>query len=244
MSNAGYIGLSLQMGLRRELDVVANNVANISTAGFKGSNMMFLEQMTKVPHAHVNGISPRLSMVVDAATYRDTSQGSFTQTGNQLDVALQGDGYLVVQATDGLRYTRAGGMQLNADRQLCDHNGFPVQGDGGPITLPDGENQVSISATGTVSTQSGAQGQLQVVRFADDQTLQAASGGTYTTTSTPLPASDTVVLQGGIESSNVKPVVEMTRMIELQRAYENVQHLIDDEGDREKNAVSKLGSLS
>jgi flagellar basal-body rod protein FlgF len=244
MSNAGYIGLSLQMGLRRQMDVVANNVANLSTSGFKGSSLLFIEQLTKAPKSFVQGPSPRLSMVVDAATYRDTSQGSFIQTGNQMDIMLQGDGYLVVQAANGTRYTRAGGMQLNADRQLCDRNGFPVQGEGGPITIPATDNKITITSTGTVVTESGVQGNLQIVRFANEQNLQAASGGTYTTTDTPLPASDTVVQQGGIEGSNVQGVTEMTRMIELQRAYENVQHMLDSENDREKDAVSKLTNLS
>ncbi len=244
MSNAGYIDLSLQMGLRRQMDVVANNVANLSTTGFKSSSLMFLEQMTKAPRTHVEGISPRLSMVVDAATYRDTSEGSFVKTDNQLDVALQGDGYMVVQAGDGPRYTRAGGMQLNSDRQLCDRNGFPISGSGGPITIPPGDNDITINASGTVSTKSGVQGQLQLVRFANNQNLTAASGGTYKTTDAPLPAADTTVIQGGLEGSNVNPVGEMTRMIDLQRAYENVQHMLDDEGDREKNAMTKLSSVT
>ncbi len=244
MSNAGYIGLSLQMGLRRQMDVLANNIANISTSGFKGSNLEFLEQLTKAPKAFVQGPSPRLSMVVDAATYRDTSQGSFIQTGNQMDIMLQGDGYLVVQSGNGPRYTRAGGMQLNADRQLCDRNGFPVQGDGGPITIPSTDSKITITPEGAVITESGNQGSLRIVRFANDQNLQAASGGTYTTTDAPLPAADTIVQQGGIEGSNVQGVTEMTRMIELQRAYENVQHILDSENDREKDAVSKLTTLS
>ena len=245
MANAGYIGLSLQMALRQEMDVVANNVANLSTNGFKGERLVFQEQLSKAARSHVDsGVSPRVSMVVDAGTYRDTAQGSFQKTGNPLDVALQGDGYLVVQATEGLRYTRAGAMQLNASRQLCDHNGFPVMGNGGPITLPQGENDVTVTSDGTVVTNGGAQGQLSIMRFANEQNLQAASGGTYTTKEAPLPAADTTVLQGALESSNVQPISEMTRMIQLQRAYENVQHLLDNENDRETNAISKITQSS
>ncbi len=244
MSNAGYVGLSLQMALRQQMDVVANNVANLSTSGYKGEKLVFLEQLSKATRTPVAGPTQRVSEVVDAGTYRDISQGSFIQTGNQLDVALQGDGYMVVQAANGPRYTRAGGMQLNADRQLCDHNGFVVQGDGGPITIPSTDTDIKITPEGSVITNSGQQGSLRLVRFANEQTLKAASGGTYTTSDPALPSADTTVQQGGLEGSNVQPVVEMTRMIDLQRAYENVQHLLDAENDREKDAVSKLANMS
>ncbi len=244
MANAGYIGLSLQMGLRQQLDVVANNVANISTGGYKGEKMVFLEQLTKATKAPVAGPTQRMSEVLDAGTFRDTSQGSFVPTGNQLDIALQGDGYLAVQAPDGVRYTRAGGMQLNADRQLCDHNGFPVMGDGGPITIPQTDSSIKISGDGQVATESGVQGALRLVRFANEQTLKATSGGTYTTSDTALPSGDTVVQQGGIEGSNVQPITEMTRMIDLQRAYQNVQNLLDAENEREKDAISKLANMN
>ena len=244
MSNAGYVGLSLQMALRQQLDVVANNVANISTGGFKGEKLVFLEQLSKVSQYHAGAGTQRLSEVADAGTYRDTSQGSFVQTGNPLDVALQGDGYLVVQASDGPRYTRAGGMQLNAERQLCDHNGYPVLGDGGPISIPATDTDIKITPEGAVVSESGQQGVLRLVRFANEQNLKAKSGGTYSTTDAPLPSADTIVTQGGIEGSNVQPIVEMTRMIDLQRAYENVQNLLNTENDREKDAVSKLANMS
>jgi flagellar basal-body rod protein FlgF len=244
MSNAGYVGLSLQMALRQQMDVVANNVANLSTTGYKGEKLVFLEQLSKVNTYHAGASSQRLSEVADAGTYRDTSQGSFVQTGNPLDVALQGDGYLVVQAADGPRYTRAGGMQLNAERQLCDHNGYPIQGDGGPITIPVSDADIKITPTGGVVTESGLQGNLKLVRFANEQDLKAAAGGTYTTTDQALPSADTIVTQGGLEGSNVQPIVEMTRMIDLQRAYENVQNLLNSENDREKNAITTLANMS
>ena len=101
------------------------------------------------------GKMSRLSMVSDYGTYRDTTQGSYTPTNNPLDVMLQGDGYLVVQTPQGERYTKSGSLQLNVDGQVCDQNGFPVQGSAGPITIPQGDTQIKISPEGGVSSESG-----------------------------------------------------------------------------------------
>jgi flagellar basal-body rod protein FlgF len=246
MSNAEYVGLSLQTALRRQMDVVANNVANISTTGFKGERVMFLEQLSQANAASPPGKNSLLSMVSDYGTYRDTTQGSFNETNNPLDIMLQGDGYLVVQTPQGERYTRAGSLQLNVDGQVCDMNGFPVQGEAGPIVIPQGDTKIKISPEGGISTESGQQGNFRIVRFAKDQFPVPAGGGTFTAPAdqAPLPASDTIVKQFGVEASNVQPVKEMTSMIELQRAYETVQNLLDAENTRQRNAVDKLTNLN
>ena len=244
MANAGYVGLSLQMALRSQLEVVANNVANVSTTGFKGSRSLFSEYLSNPTHASRSNFNARASMVSDSGTYRDFSAGSFKQTGNPLDVALEGDGYLVVQTPQGERYTRAGGLQLNSERQIVDANGYPIAGDGGPITLPQADDKITITGEGAVVTNSGQQGTMRIVRFARDQFVKATGGGLFSSTEPALPASDTTVKQFGLESSNVQPIVEMTRLIDLQRAYETVQTLMENEHSRERDTVSKLANLN
>ena len=191
MANAGYVGLSLQMALRNQLDVVANNVANISTTGFKGSRSLFTEYLSNPEHASKASFNSRASMVNDYGTYRDTSDGSFKQTGNPLDIALQGDGYLVVQTVGGERYTRAGNLQLNAERQICDVNGDPIMGEGGAITIPESDDKITISGEGSVASNSGQQGSMRIVQFASDQQLKSIGSGLYSSTAAALPGGQT-----------------------------------------------------
>jgi flagellar basal-body rod protein FlgF len=244
MANAGYVGLSLQMALTNQLAVVANNVANISTTGFKGSRSLFTEYLSNPEHAARSSFNSRASMVSDYGTYRDTSDGSFKQTGNPLDIALQGDGYLVVQTAQGERYTRAGNLQLNAARQICDMNGNPIMGEGGAISIPETDDKITITGEGAVASESGQQGTLRIVQFANDQQLKSVGNSLYTSTTPGLPATGVAVKQFGLESSNVQPIVEMTRMIDLQRSYETVQTLMENEQSRERDAVSKLANVN
>ena len=152
MENASLIGLSRQIALQRELDVVANNIANISTTGFKAEGVVFQEHLMPVASANqFSGTDRKLSYVQDRATWHDLSQGPIEQTGNPLDVALSGDAFLVVQTPRGERYTRNGALQVNAAGELVTSEGYRVLGDGGPIQLQNGDRDVSISTDGTLS---------------------------------------------------------------------------------------------
>src|SRR5688500_10929571 len=117
MENSIYIGLSRQVALRRQLDVVANNIANMTTPGFKGQDVLFQQYMVG------KGSSDSYSMVSDYGSYRDARSGPVARTDNPLDVALEGDGFLVVETAQGPRYTRSGRMSIGPDRQLVDSNG-------------------------------------------------------------------------------------------------------------------------
>jgi len=243
MSATTYIALSSQMALRRQLDIVANNVANASTPAFKGERMIFAEYL-----GGGGGVSgeQRLSFVHDIGTERDARQGALTQTGNSLDVAIQGDGYFTVQTPLGPRYTRNGRWQMDAQGQLVTPQGYALLGDGNqPIQIPQGAADVAIGRDGTITTSQGPAGRVAVVGFGSEQALRPAANGLYVTDAQPQAApADTSVIQGMIEESNVQPIVEITRMMSLSRSFNFAKEMLDGESDRTKSAIDKLGKVA
>jgi len=237
MENPIYVALSRQMALRRQLDVISNNIANMNTTGFKQQRMLFTEFLERP------GMHEQVSFVQDRAVVRDLSVGGLTQTGNPLDLSLTGHGYFTVDTANGPRYTRAGNFRLNDQRQLVDGGGLPVLADNGqPITIPDGTKDIKVTADGVVSTELGQVGKLNIVTFKNEQLMTEVGAGLYVTDEEPQPApADTKVAQGLLENSNVKPVVEMTSMLEIQRQYQSTQRLIDSEHERMRTMIQRLG---
>lgn len=240
MENPIYISLSRMMGLRRQMDVVSNNVANANTTGYKQQRVLFNEFLSKP------ALGERMSMVQDRGTVRDTTSGALLPTTNPLDVAINGKGYFVVDTVNGPHYTRAGRFQLDAQRQIVDESGLPVLGQNNkPITLPQGATTIRIDSDGSVVTNvnpTQAIGKLNVVRFEREQAMTPVGGGLYTTTETPAAAQpETKVQQGMLEESNVKPVVEMTNMIEILRQYQSMQRVLDAEHERQRTMIQRLG---
>jgi flagellar basal-body rod protein FlgF len=244
MENPIYIALSRQDALRRQMDVVANNLANMTTPAYKNQRMMFLEYLAKP--ATVGGQSgDKVSMVQDYGMRRNTAPGATTATNNPLDVALHGNGYMAVETRDGQRYTRSGHLQLDLDRQIVDASGLPVMDEQDrPMTVPQNAGPVTITADGTVSTEQGQIGKIKLVQFEREQFMKDLGGGLYTTDEAPVPAMDLKVVQGAVEESNVQSVVEMTQMIDIPRQYATTQKIIDAEHERQRNAITKLSRLS
>jgi len=250
MQNALLVGLSRQMALSHEFDIVANNIANIDTTGYKADNAAFAEYlMNGARDNDFAGADRRISFVEDRASWIDLSPGSIQKTGNPLDVAIDGKGYLVVQTPRGQRYTRNGALSVNASGQLVTSEGDQVLGNGGPITLQPTDHNVSISPAGMVTVREGAstadapRGQLQLVDFDRPQALQKDGGSTFLAPAgvNPNPASpNTRVLQGVLEKSNVNAVAEMTRMIEITRSYTDIANIIQQQGDMRRNALQQL----
>ena len=186
MENALLVGLSRQVALQRELDVVANNIANLNTTGFKADGSLFEEYLMPRRATQIRGTDRRVSFVQDRATWHDMSQGPIERTGNPLDVAIDGNGFLVVQTPRGERYTRNGALQINANGQLVTSDGYPVLGDGGPITFQPNDRDISISNDGTISVREGisntrirTRGKLRLVSFANPQQLQKDGTSTF-----------------------------------------------------------------
>ena len=251
MENALLIGLSRQTVLERQLDVVANNIANVNTTGFKADQSLFQEYL--MPGAHEDnfvGRDRRESYVQDRGTYRDFSQGPADQTKNPMDVAIQGSAFFVVQTQAGERYTRDGGFQLNNQGQLVTAEGDQVLGTAGPIIFQPTDHDVNVAPDGTVTVQEGTsrtdslRGKLRLVSFADAQQLLKQGSNLYSATDgAAQPDLKATVEQGYIEKSNVNAVGEMSRMIELTRAYSQIATMLNQESDLHKTAIEQLANV-
>ena len=252
MENTLLIGLSRQTVLERQLDVVANNIANVNTAGFKADSSLFEEYL--MPGAHEDnfqGGDRRLSYVQDRGTFRDFKQGASEQTNNPLDVAVSGNGFLVVQTAGGERYTRDGGMQINSQGQLVTVGGNPVLGNAGPIVFQPADHDINVSPDGTITVVEGngrtdaQRGKLRLASFADAQKLLKEGSNLYSAGEGGAAQADTKsqVQQGYIEKSNVNSVAEMSRMIEVTRAYTQISTLLQQESDLHKSAIEKLADV-
>ncbi len=254
MENTLLIGLSRQIALHRELDVVANNIANIDTTGYKADGSVFEEYLMPVARAGTfQAPDQRLSYVQDRATWHNFSPGAVRPTGNPLDIAIDGDAFLVVQTARGERYTRNGALHLNAQGQLVTTAGDPVLGDGGPIQFQNTDNNIAINPDGTITVREGsnttsdsARGKLRLVRFDAVQQLQKDGSSLFAAPNgvTPQPAPQSVrVVQGSIEQSNVHSVIEMARMVEITRTYTQIAGLLQQQGDLQRTAIDKLAEV-
>lgn len=244
MENAQLIGLSRQIALQRQMDVVANNIANINTTGFKSEQLLFQEYLMPVARDRDFAYPDQpLSYTEDWTTIHDMSVGALVQTGNPLDLALQGEGFLAVQTPEGERYTKSGSLAIDATGYLVDLSGNQVLGDGGPIQFSASETDIMIGEDGSISSSAGLKGKLKLVEFEDPQAAERQginlwSGGS------PVAATATRVMQGAIEKSNVSGVGEMTEMIRVQRAYESVASLLSKQDEQRRTAIQKLGNLN
>ncbi len=245
MENALLVGLSRQMALGRELDVIANNMANVTTNGFKARSSRFASYLMPKASAEAFGRSDRpLDYVIDSGTALDVSSGAIETSHNPLDVAVKGDGFLAVQSAGGERYTRNGALTLDRTGRLVTSDGDPVLGDNGPITFDQTETGLAIAPDGTVSSAQSQHGRIRLVRFADVSALRNEGANTFSSAAPPLPAAGSSRLESGaIERSNVRPVVEMTRLIEVNRAYTNVASMIGRMDELKRSAVSKLADV-
>lgn len=244
IENAQLIGLSRQMALQRQMDVVANNMANINTSGFKAQNILFEDYVMPVARDQdFRGADQPLSYVQDWATMHDLSAGAIAQTGNELDVALNGEGFFAVDVNGNERWTRSGAFQIDAAGTLVDLSGNPILGEAGPITFGPEENSIAIAADGSISSSAGPKGQLRIVEFDNAQEL-AREGSNLFSGGTPVPATQTRVLQGYVERSNVSGVSEMAEMIRVTRAYESAVNLGQKQDEMRKDAIQRLGEAN
>ena len=253
MENASLVGLSRQIALQRELDVVANNIANLNTTGFKADNVVFHEHLMPVARANAfRCIDRQVSFVQDRATWLDLAQGPVQQTGNPLDVAVSGNAFLTVQTPRGERYTRNGALQINSQGQLVTSEGLQVIGQSGPIVFQPNDRDISIGLDGTVSVREGTnttdsqRGKLRLVRFDQPQRLQKDGTSTYMAPAGMAAQDagpDVRVNQGVIEKSNVNSVMEMTRMVEVTRTYTQIASMLQNQSDMRRSAIEKLAEV-
>lgn len=242
MDNAVLIGLSQQMALRNQMSVIANNLANVNTSGFKSGRLLFEEYLMPVSKENLPGTSDsNLSYVQDGAVLRNFIAGGMRRTDNPLDVAVGSKGWMVVQTEDGERFTRNGNLALSNEGTLITSSGHPVLGDGGPIVIGRDETGITIAEDGTISTSIGVKGRLRLVEFENEQTLRKEGNSMFSSPDQPRPAGNPRFVQGMVEGSNVQPVVEMTRMIEVQRAYTRTASIIQRQDEMMRDSINKLG---
>lgn len=247
VENLLLVGLSRQMALRRELDVIANNVANVNTNGFKARNLRFAEFLGPTARAETfPQTDRRVSFVLDQGTPLDLSVGNIERTGSPLDVAIRGDGYFAVQTQGGqTRFTRDGGFEINARGQLVNQQGLRVLGDSGPIEISPNETNPRITPDGTVATDQGTRGRLRMVRFNNPGQLRNEGANLFSTAENPQPAGPQARVEpGALERSNVKPVVEMSRLVEVQRAYSSITGVLGRADELRRDAIRRLADIN
>lgn len=237
MDNAGYTALTRQGGLQRELQTIANNIANISTTGFRKEGVVFSEYI----HAMDDG-GPSLSMA--SANVRATSetQGPLTQTGGSFDFAIEGSGFFLLETTQGEQLTRAGAFTPNADGELVATDGSALLDNGGArIFIPPDAKSVSLSSDGTLSADGTPLTQIGLYQPVNPSETSRRDGVRFSVTSGVEPVEDSVLLQGFLENSNVNAITEIARMIEVQHAYELGQTFLEKEDERIRGVMQTLG---
>ncbi|HEX9702542.1 MAG TPA: flagellar basal-body rod protein FlgF [Rhodospirillales bacterium] len=242
METSTIVALSRQGGLQRQMDIVANNLANMNTTGFKGEDMMFVEHLVKTKGGE-RLLGTKLAYSRDIATLMNTADGPMETTGNPLDFAVNGDGFFVIQTPQGDRYTRNGRFRLSEGGQLVNQAGQPVLSSGGqPFFLAPEDTEITVSRDGTLSTNNGVLGKIKLVRFENPQQLKRAAGGLFfAENANPIDVEAPSIAQGMLEGSNIQPIFEMAKMIDIHRTYESVRNFIDREDERMKNMIREMG---
>lgn len=235
MEAAGYVTLSRQSGLMSEMRIIANNIANSATSGYRQEGLIFSE--------YVQAGQDQSSLSMNRARIRNTSheQGALTQTNGSFDFAIEGDGFFLIETPAGERLTRAGSFSPNADGDLVTMDGYRVLDAGGaPVFIPPDQTGISVAADGTLSANGQLLGEIGLVQPSDPLGLTREDGVRFRANGGVEPAENATILQGFVEGSNVNPILQVSRMIEVQRAYEMGQSFLETEDQRIRNAVKTL----
>lgn len=239
-----YVSLSHQMALQRRLDVVANNIANMNTAGFRREDTLFTSSRERLGGDMPLSVQS-VNYVLDRGLTLDSNAGPLTQTGNPLDIAIEGDFWLPVAANDGLpAYSRGGHLQVLPTGELALSTGEIVLGEGGaPIVLAPDDTDIEIGPDGEVSASEGPAGRLELFRFAADARPRRIGSGLMRAEAVPAAPGEARIRPGMIEGSNVAAIAETTRMIEILRAYQSSQRLNERVNDIRERAIQRLGRV-
>lgn len=236
MEITGYATLTRQSGLMREMQAIANNIANSATTGFRREGVIFTE--------YVRGVEggPSLSMARASARHVDLTEGELATTGGTFDFAIQGEGFFLLETPAGNRLTRAGSFTPNAAGELVNPDGHRLLDEGGsPVFVPADAGRIALARDGTLSADGEPLARIGLWQPAEPHDLRHEGGTLFATTAGEVPAEGGVLLQGQVEGANVDPFAEVARMIEVQRAYEAGQSFLDREDDRSRSTIETLG---
>lgn len=244
MLNNVYIVSSKLMGQKERLAMIADNVANANTIGYKKQGLDFLEMVGREQGKDVG------SFVSDGQPRFDFSEGSINYTRNPLDVAIEGDGFFAVDVAGTTHYTRNGQFRLNAQGQIVTSQGHNVLDvNNAPLSVPPGSSDIKITADGTLATEDGIIGNVGIFDFtpAQMQKFARVSGAMFRpeegTQPEALEAEDISVVQGALEGSNVNPIEEMTNLIEVNRAYQAATKLNKQVEDLDQTNIRQLARM-
>lgn len=242
MDNTNYIALSRQMALWKQMDVISNNMANMNTSGYKGDEAVFTTYLAQTENPAKGMVGNPLYFTEDYRTYKNFAEGMIEHTGNSLDVAIKGDAFFAVETADGEKYTRKGQFLLDSNGAIITKEGYTLLSENGtPFFIAPNEKEISISKSGEVSTENGSLGRIRLASFENKQDLQKVGDTLFENKEGNIVEYNNgnyEIEQESIEKSNIEPISEMTKMINLQRSYEYVQQMIDTEHERLSNTIT------
>lgn len=244
MDSGLYAACAGLVSRTQALDTIASNVANSSSAGFRGEHNVFGTVLASAQHHRLSAVNKMVnSYGVLSNSQLDETAGTMTRTGNDLDLAIEGSAYFKVQTKTGVAYTRNGAFQVSTTGQLTTASGDAVMGESGPIQLPHGK--LAVSPDGTLSVDGAVAGKLKLATFAPRSLTSHGTGYYAAPASAEQPATDAAVRQGSLESSNVSPVEGMVQLISAQRAAESMRHVLSMlDSEMDKTAATDLARVS
>ncbi len=233
MDNSIYITLSRQLALFRDMDVTANNIANMNTSGYTANQVLFNSYMVK------DGKRGGMDFAHDISVWRDTSSGTMRTTGNTLDIAIGGEGYFMVDSPAGRRYTRAGNFEINAEGNRVTPEGYAVLDTNGQrITFTTEDKDLGVGELGNITVDGEERATIGIVTFENPQALERKGERMFASEEEGIPATDPRVMQGVLENSNVQAVREMTHMIEVSRGVGSTAKFIEVMYDLQRKSTA------
>jgi len=247
MDTALYVGLAHKAALKRRMDVVAHNIANMSTTAFNKERVVFRQLLVDAPGAAATS-GGKISFVQDHGVLRSLEGGTMIPSANDLDVFIQGRAYLSVQTKSGeTLYTRNGRMMIDKDNNLALLSGEKVLDDSGqPFKFEEDDINISIAADGTVSTNNGERAKIGLAQFSNEQDMKRRGSSLYETKQKPVPAeniTDVSIKQRAFESSNVNAIESMVEMIDVMRAYQAASKNESSYDDLRKDSLKRLAQV-
>jgi flagellar basal-body rod protein FlgF len=241
MDSTSSIILSKLTAQQRAMDVTAGNIANASTPGYRAERVVFTDWLSPRQNATAPKGDRNVAFTQDRATYREQAEGTLTQTGNPLDIAISGSGYFTVQTANGTRLTRAGRFSLQADGTIADAAGNALlDTNNQPLKVGPTDTNLTVTADGGMSSQNGPIGKIAIVAPADPNRMTAEGGRLFKAGGPTTPVTVPKLIQGTVEDSNVQPISELVRMMDTERNFQFATQFIDAEGTRQQTAIDKI----
>lgn len=240
MDNPGYVAMSRLAAQQRNVDTIAQNLANVGTPGFRASRLLFDTWVAQ--QAGIDRPGGRsVAFAQDRASFRDHAMGTMTRTDNPLDIAITGEAFFVIDTPRGERFTRAGRFTIAPDGRITTSEGYALMDtQNRPLVVTAQDTRLTVAPDGTLESENGPIGRIRLVDFADRNLLRPEGDVLFVAQVEPEPAVDAKLVQGMVEESNVQPILEMTRLMSEVREFQFVTQFVEREGERQTNAIERL----